>query len=427
MSELPRRRRRARGLAGGRLGAARAVPRRPRHDAHGVRSAARARSLPTTAASPGTCRATARRRCRPSGSRSRCWPMPSPTLIEHARRDASAHLAGLSMGGQVALHAALRHPARVRSLALLDSSPAFGLDGTDPEAWKRLRLDRARRRRDAREHRRAGAPLDHGARRRRRRGRRRRRVDVAHLGRRPARGGRVPALARRARAARRDRACRRWCSSASSTSETPLAYAEALAAGIPGARLQIIPGAGHISNLEAPDAVNAALRAHLDGVEGRRHDRVALARRLRPPAARVRAQRRRGRRRALGVGQPARSSSRRAASPRRCWAVASTTSSCRRRANRGPVALRSTGASVALAGNRGAIAALAAADLVIDCTVEGLLHAPELRRDPARRRARADDQQRAPRELRALRRRLRRSASASSTASRCSRRPARCG
>ncbi|HET6171281.1 MAG TPA: hypothetical protein VFD90_01665 [Gaiellales bacterium] len=44
----------------------------------------------------------------------------------------------------------------------------------------------------------------------------------------------------------------------------------------------------------------------------------------------------------------------------------------------GPVALRSTGASVALAGNRGAIAGLAAADLVIDCTVEGLLHAPEL-------------------------------------------------
>jgi 2,5-dihydroxypyridine 5,6-dioxygenase len=44
----------------------------------------------------------------------------------------------------------------------------------------------------------------------------------------------------------------------------------------------------------------------------------------------------------------------------------------------GPVALRSTGASLALAGNRGAIAALAAADLVIDCTVEGLLHAREL-------------------------------------------------
>ena len=47
-------------------------------------------------------------------------------------------------------------------------------------------------------------------------------------------------------------------------------------------------------------------------------------------------------------------------------------------ANTGPVALRSTGASVALAGNRGVVAALASADVVIDCTVEGLLHAPEL-------------------------------------------------
>ena len=47
-------------------------------------------------------------------------------------------------------------------------------------------------------------------------------------------------------------------------------------------------------------------------------------------------------------------------------------------ANTRPVPLRSTGASLALAGNRGAIAGLAAADVVIDCTVEGLLHAPEL-------------------------------------------------
>lgn len=47
-------------------------------------------------------------------------------------------------------------------------------------------------------------------------------------------------------------------------------------------------------------------------------------------------------------------------------------------ANPGPVAIRSTGASVALQGNRAAVAALATADLVIDCTVEGLVHAPEL-------------------------------------------------
>jgi 2,5-dihydroxypyridine 5,6-dioxygenase len=47
-------------------------------------------------------------------------------------------------------------------------------------------------------------------------------------------------------------------------------------------------------------------------------------------------------------------------------------------ANRGPVPIRSTGASQAIAGNRSAIAAMAAADFVVDCTVEGLLHAPEL-------------------------------------------------
>jgi 2,5-dihydroxypyridine 5,6-dioxygenase len=43
-----------------------------------------------------------------------------------------------------------------------------------------------------------------------------------------------------------------------------------------------------------------------------------------------------------------------------------------------PVPIRSTGASQAIAGNPAVIAALAAAGLVIDCTVEGLLHAPEL-------------------------------------------------
>ncbi len=47
-------------------------------------------------------------------------------------------------------------------------------------------------------------------------------------------------------------------------------------------------------------------------------------------------------------------------------------------ANPGPVAIRSTGSSLALQGNPAAVAALQAADLVIDCTVEGLLHAPEL-------------------------------------------------
>jgi 2,5-dihydroxypyridine 5,6-dioxygenase len=43
-----------------------------------------------------------------------------------------------------------------------------------------------------------------------------------------------------------------------------------------------------------------------------------------------------------------------------------------------PVPIRSTGASQAIAGHSAVIAALGASDLVVDCTVEGLLHSPEL-------------------------------------------------
>ena len=45
---------------------------------------------------------------------------------------------------------------------------------------------------------------------------------------------------------------------------------------------------------------------------------------------------------------------------------------------RAPVPVRSTGASDAIGGLEPVVSALAAADFVADCTVEGLLHAPEL-------------------------------------------------
>jgi 2,5-dihydroxypyridine 5,6-dioxygenase len=47
-------------------------------------------------------------------------------------------------------------------------------------------------------------------------------------------------------------------------------------------------------------------------------------------------------------------------------------------ASKHSVPIRSTGASQAIAGNPGVIVALSSAEMVIDCTVEGLLHAPEL-------------------------------------------------
>lgn len=44
---------------------------------------------------------------------------------------------------------------------------------------------------------------------------------------------------------------------------TPASEAATMAAAIPRARLDVIPGAGHLANLESPAAVNGALRAFL--------------------------------------------------------------------------------------------------------------------------------------------------------------------
>ncbi len=207
-------------------------------------------------------------------------PMPPDGLSFPALADAvaglvdalgehDAHLAGLSMGGQIALHTALRHPARVRSLALLDSSPAFGLDGTDPEAWKRLRLDAL----DAGQTpasmaepvlRSIMAPD----------------VDAAAVAEVAASMARIsPDGLRAAVEFLPTHDVRNRLGEIDTPTlvvvgehdeETPLSYAEALANGIRGAVLRIAPGAGHIANIEAPEAVNAALRAHLEAAEAAR-------------------------------------------------------------------------------------------------------------------------------------------------------------
>ena len=50
---------------------------------------------------------------------------------------------------------------------------------------------------------------------------------------------------------------------------SPLYVAEQLHAGIPGSKLVVLPGVGHLVNLEAPERFNAELRAFLLSAEPR--------------------------------------------------------------------------------------------------------------------------------------------------------------
>jgi len=203
-------------------------------------------------------------------------PLPDFSLVAAAdaaaalveRLGGPAHVVGMSMGGMIALEIALRHPAAVRSLALVSTSPAFGLDGTDPDAWRAQRL----------------GPLDAGARVEEfaepvlralmAPGVDDRAVDVAvaSMLRVPVAGLRQAIAALPAHDVR-DRlgsiAVPTLVVVGALDEETPPAYAEALAAGIPGARLEVLPGVGHFTPVEAPAALGALLRDHVRTVEQR--------------------------------------------------------------------------------------------------------------------------------------------------------------
>ena len=199
-------------------------------------------------------------------------PVTFRALAEAAARwiaelgSTSTHVVGISMGGMVAQYLAAWHPTVVRSLTLMSTSPAFGLDGTQPAEWQAARL----------------APLDQG-------------LQPADFADRVLRSIAGPHItpeafdAQRAAMARVSGAALRSsieCLISHDSrpllatihaptlvlvgaldEETPPAYSRALADHIPGATLCVIPDAGHLLSAEAPDVVNELILAHLDQVE----------------------------------------------------------------------------------------------------------------------------------------------------------------
>jgi 3-oxoadipate enol-lactonase len=169
----------------------------------------------------------------------------------------AAHVVGLSMGGVIALEMALQAPARLRSLVLADT---FAWHPDSAAIMERMRgaLASLTMRAFAEQ-----------------------RVDVL-LG-----PGAAPEL--RAEVietmARIDKRAYAWASAAVWTPDyraelarialpalvlvgehdrpTPPALSEALQAGLPNARLQIIAGAGHIANIDRPAAFNRAVEDFL--------------------------------------------------------------------------------------------------------------------------------------------------------------------
>ncbi len=173
-----------------------------------------------------------------------------------------AHLVGESFGGMHALHTARRHPQRVARLVLANTSAAFGLDGTDPAAWRAARL----------------APLDAGL----------TPADIAAdvltavagpalsddaLAMRVAGFARIPADGLRAAVEclpTHDVRDQLGAISAPALvvageldTETPVAYARVIAEGLQNAELTVLDGVGHLAVSEAPRTFNRLVRDFL--------------------------------------------------------------------------------------------------------------------------------------------------------------------
>ena len=167
----------------------------------------------------------------------------------------AAHLCGLSFGGHHAMHTALRHPNRVRSLVLADTSAAFGGDGSDPDEWRRARtapLDAGLALADIADEVIAAiaAPGFHGIERER---------TAAAMARIPEAGFRAACQLLTSHDVRHrldEITVPTMVIVGELDDETPPAFAAVIAEAIPNSQMEVISGAGHLSPAEAPDVFN---------------------------------------------------------------------------------------------------------------------------------------------------------------------------
>lgn len=186
-------------------------------------------------------------------------------VVDAHSPEAPAVLAGFSFGGAASLHFTLRRPDRVRALVLLDTGPGF----KNPDAQQRwlTQVERTAqnveqrglasfvtsraaataigRRPDLPDAQRAAAAIaamqPHG---------------VAHFGRRVA--GPVPACI--------DELAKITVPAlvlVGAEDEAYLRAADVMAARLPHAQKVVVPGAGHVTTIEEPAAVNAAILSFL--------------------------------------------------------------------------------------------------------------------------------------------------------------------
>jgi pimeloyl-ACP methyl ester carboxylesterase len=192
--------------------------------------------------------------------------------LAHGPRDREvaprAVLAGFSFGGLASLHFALRHPERVRALALLDTGPGF----KNPEAQGRWLAQTEKTARILTERGFEGFLASRGA-----------DTAVGRRRERPASRAAAAAIARQSVAGvawfgRRISGLAPGCIDELPSIQVPalvlvgaedeafLRAAEVMAGKLPKATRVVIPGAGHVTTLEEPEAVNRALLEFLRGL-----------------------------------------------------------------------------------------------------------------------------------------------------------------